>query len=650
MKKISILDYLLLFLAKGLSFLFRAMPVSLALFIARRVGELSMFFNTKRRRIAYANLRSVFADRYSPGELKNILKRTYANLGQGLVDVLLLPKMGKKYVERYIKFENFHYPEEVLKEGNGLIFLTGHFGSWESPNAGLPYKGVACKAIAKEQKPFLINELLNSYRESQGDKIISKGPAVREAIRALRANGIVGMLVDQDAGKNGIFVELFGRKASWHRGVMEMAIKTGASIIPGFAIREKGPHLIFRLTKPIRFAAHGNKDEMIKEGFRQYVASLEAVIREYPEQWLWQHRRWKSTPVRSVLILNDGRTGHLRQSEAVANKLIELFVRKGHDPGDLSIKIVDVGFKKGLLKELLALGSNLSCGYCQGCMSCVRFCLDRRSYDDIMKHYADFVISCGSSTASVNLMLSRENNAKSIVIMKPSLVSLKKFDLLIMPWHDKPPELKNSVITDGAVNLINEGSLRHNSKKVLEITGSLKERVIGVLLGGETKDFIMDKRSIDTLLNNIIKASHEYDADILLTTSRRTPKDIEEMIKRKFKHESRCKLSVYANESNIEGAVEGILGLSSVVLVSQDSISMISESASSGKYTIVFRQKPSRNRRHEIFLKNMKKNNFIDIVSEQESFSAISNYFKNKPEQKILDDSSKIERALEGLL
>lgn len=650
MRKSSSGDYLLLFLAKGLSLFFRIMPIGVALFIARRLGELSMFFNLKRRRIAYGNLKAAFADRYSLKELKKILRRTYANIGQGLIEVLLLPKMDERYVERYIKFENFHFAKDALKRGKGLIFLTAHFGNWEVSNVALPLRGFSYKAIAREQKPFLLNELLNSYRESKGCKILLKGPAVREAIRTLRSNGIVGMLVDQDAGKNGIFVKLFGREASWHRGVMEMAMKTGASVVPGFAIREKGPYIRFKLFKPIELPAGGDKNEIIKEGFRQHVAALETMIRDYPDQWLWQHRRWKSTPVRKIVVLNDGRTGHLRQSEAVVKKLREIWVKKGYAPGDLCAKVIDVGFKKAPYRQLLAFSCNLSSFYCQGCMGCLRFCLNEQSYKELIRSYADIVVSCGSSTAAVNLMMSQESNAKSVVVMKPPFIRLKRFDLLIVPWHDNPPRLKNAVVTNGALNLIDKESLRYNSRKLQEKVGRLRERVIGVLIGGSTKDFTMDRESIDILLDNLMKASTEYDCDILLTTSRRTPKDIEDLLKQKLGREARCKLLVAVNEEKIEGAVEGILGLSGLVLVSQDSISMVSEAASSGIHTIVFKQKGLQNQRHERFLKNLSRNNFIAISDTGEVYSAISDYFKNKPKQHLLDDSSKIEKALEKLI
>ena len=186
MKKNSLADYLLYYLVKALSFLFRLIPVSLALLIARRLGVISMYFSSKRRGIAYANLKSAFSGRYTPKELKAILKKAYANIGQGLIEVFLLPKIDEAYLKQYISFEDFHFADEAFKRGKGLIFLTAHFGNWEVGNVALPLKGFSFKVIAREQKPYLLNKLLNRYRQSKGCKVLSKGLAIL-SLRAISA-------------------------------------------------------------------------------------------------------------------------------------------------------------------------------------------------------------------------------------------------------------------------------------------------------------------------------------------------------------------------------------------------------------------------------------------------------------------------------
>ncbi len=648
--KFSTGDYLLYYLAKAVSYFFRAIPVKLALFIARRLGAFFSIVSPKRYRIAYANLKSALAKDYKPKELKAILRKTYANIGQGIVDLFLLPKIDNQYIERYIKFENFNIAKEVLKDRKGLIFLTAHFGTWEISHAAMPYKGLAYKGIAREQKPYHLNELLNYYRQLHGCKIIMKGPAVKEALRTLRSNGIVGMLVDQDAGKKGIFADLFSRPASWNNGVMEMALKTGAVIVPGFAIREKGPFIRFIMFDPIKLREDIDKKEAVIDGFRQYAAILERMIRKYPEQWLWQHRRWKSTPVRNVIILNDNRTGHLRQSETVLRGIRDIWERKGYAREDIRAQVVDVEFKNPFFEKILSLCGNLASARCQGCMRCLAANLKKSSYETLMRSYADIVISCGTSTAAVNILLSKENNAKSIVVMKPMLVALNRFNLAIIPKHDKPKIAENVVVTNGALNLVDSKSLGYYADKLKDRLGMLKDRRIGLLLGGDAKNFKMDHEAIEVIADNLIKAAAEHDAEILITTSRRTPRQIEELLRKKFFDKERCRLLVIANEENSKGAVESILGLSDVVLVSEESISMISEAASSKSYTIVFTQGGYEDKRHIAFLDDLHGNGFIDIAASRNTYDSISDVFNAGKQQAILNNSSQVEEALEKIL
>jgi len=648
--KFSTGDYLLYYLAKALSSFFRVMPVRLALFIGRRLGIFFSIVSRKRYKVAYANIKSALGRDYKPKELKRILHKTYANIGQGIIDLFLLPKIDKKYIERYIRFENFDIAKEVLKKKRGLIFLTAHFGTWEISHVAMPYKGLAYKGIAREQKPYHLNELLNHYRQLHGCRIIMKGPAVKEALRTLRSNGIVGMLVDQDAGKKGIFTNLFSRPASWNRGVMEMALKTGATIVPGFAIREKGPFIRFKMFDPIKLREDIEKEEAVIDGFRQYASVLEDMIREHPEQWLWQHRRWKSTPVKNVIILNDKRTGHLRQAESVLRSIRDIWERGGFKREDIRVKIIDVEFKSILSKQFLSICGNLSNAYCQGCMWCLRINLKGSSYKTLMDSYADIVISCGSSTAAVNLFLSKENNAKSIVIMKPSLVTLKRFNLAIIPKHDKPQIAENVVITDGALNLVDKNRLKLYADKLEDKIGQLKERRIGLLLGGDAKDFKMDHKAIEILVEELIKAANECDAEILVTTSRRTPGHIDELLKKRFSDEQRCRLLVIANDENSKGVVEAILGLSDIVLVSEESISMISEAASSKAHVIVFTRAGFVDTRHISFLKNLCDKGFIEIRESENIHTAVSKAFKTRVEGPVLNDSLKVEEALAKIL
>jgi Kdo2-lipid IVA lauroyltransferase/acyltransferase len=646
----SIGDYLIYCAAKGLSLFFRCMPFKLALFIGRRLGVFFMLFNRKRYRIAYANLKAALGEVYCPKRIKGILKNTYANIGQGIVEVFLLPKINRSYIERYIEFEDFDIVHKVLSKGSGLIFLTAHFGTWEISHAALPFKGLGYVGIARRQKPYLMNDLLNSYRQSHGCRIIMKGPGIKDALRTLRSNGVVGMLVDQDAGKSGVFTDLFKRPASWHRGVIEMAIKSGAEIVPGFAIRKKGPYVKFKVFPPLDLKRQAGIEEAVIDGMNQYARILENTIRQYPDQWLWQHRRWKSTPVRDVILLNDKRTGHLRQSEMVAEIIKQIWKERGYNPDYIRTKVIDVEFKKDVFKKILSLSSNLSHNRCQGCMNCLRFKLKHDSYDKLMKSYSDIVVSCGSSTAGVNLLLSRENNAKSIVIMKPALVGLRHFNLAIVPRHDKPAQKNNIVITEAALNLMNEKRLSFFTGKLKEKIGPVEKKAVGVLIGGDTRNFNMGIEKIKDVIEGALKICGDFDMEIFISTSRRTPKAIEDYLKERLFSENRCRLLIIANEHNPPGSVEAVLGLSDIVLISEESVSMISEAASSMGYRMVFRQGDYSDKKHNVFINNMEKSGYIETAGCEDIYDSLKKAIDQGIKQPILDDTVRVKKALERIL
>jgi len=650
MKKNSLLEYLLYLLVKFQAILFQFLPFKLSLSIGRKLGMLGPYINLKRKRIAYANLKLALGNKYGPSQLSRILKQTYINIGQGIIETLLLPKINKAYAERNFTYEGFEIIDRALKKGKGIILLTPHLGNWEMANAALPFKGYPYKAIAREQKPFLINQMLNSYREYHGCKVISKGMPIREIIKALRNNEIVGMLVDQDAGKGGIFVNFFNRPASWHRGVMEFALSTGCTVLPGFIIRQGGAKLKFLVCDPVVFPEDCSDEEKIRSGFSQFVSKLQEMVIRYPDQWLWQHKRWKSSPQRRVLILNDARTGHLRQSQAVLFQLKELYKNGGISEEDILTEIIDVKFKNDMTKRALYLSSYLSTKSCQGCMRCLKFCLNEQNYKKLMRTYADIIISCGSKTAPVNLLLSKECNAKSVIIMNPAPFLVKKFNLAIIPKHDKPKRLKNTVITEGAPNLIDKNLIEYQADSLRYEIGSMSKFKIGLLLGGDYKYFHMQEGMISTLIEQLQNSAKYIGADILATTSRRTPRKIEELIKYQLSNDPRCKLSVIANEENKKGVVGGILGLCDIVIVSPESVSMVSEAASSSAYVLVFDGEDVQDKKHRLFLKNLSGKGYIQLTNTKDIAECINTFFSKRPDVKVLDDNAVIREGLERIV
>jgi KDO2-lipid IV(A) lauroyltransferase len=634
-------DYLGYLLVRGLSLFFRLIPISIGLWIARRLGSLAYYLNKKRAGIAYMNLKAAFGPGLSPEAIKGIVKKVYQNLMQTLIELLTFPRITKKYIEHYVKVEGWQHVREAKEKGKGTIFLTAHFGNWELSSFASGIKEHPILVLARQQKHSRLDDLLNSYRQLSGCKVIKKGFAVKEIVKALHENEIVGMLVDQDAGRAGVFVDFFGRKTSFAHGPLSLALKTGANIHPTFIIREKGPYHRIVIEEPIKIEPTGDKEDDVKRGIQVFARTLESYIRKYPDQWFWLHKRWKSTPDKKILILSDGKAGHLNQSLAIAKTI------QGYRP-NTTFEVVDVKFKNSALKKAFILGSFFSLRPCRGCMRCLKACLASASYRGLMRHYADIIISCGSSLEGINVILKRETGAKNIILMKPSLQPKKRFSLIIAPCHDRLQKAANVVITEGALSSITDERLKEDSRILAEKIKLERPLRIGVFIGGNNREYRLTPKITHELIDTLIEIACDIDAELLVTTSRRTPPEIERILRDRLSYHMRCKLLLIANERNLPEAVSGILGLSQIVVVSCESISMISEALNAPNYTFVFELEKIRSgiSKHQLFLNELVEKGYTKAVSADELFGEIKKAWMTKPHIKRLDDS---KRILEGL-
>lgn len=648
-KKSFIKDYTVYIGARAASSLLSVLPLGISLWIGRVIGFFMYHLHPKRKKIAYANLKAAFSKEKSPSELKSILKKTYRNYGQNIVEVMRVPVIDRGYLKKFVNVVGMGTLEKAVRQKKGIIFLTSHFGNWELPSLKSAQEGYPIYVMATRQGADRINDLLNRYREKLGCRVIPRGMALREIIKALRQRRIVGMIADQDAGRSGLFIDLLGRPASHAAGPARFARDTGSLILPIFIVRNGSSRHMLYLERPFSVSKTGNRDLDIKAALEKHASVLESYIKRYPDQWMWSYTRWKSTPVRKVLVLNDGRAGHLNQSLAAFDIIKRARINSGFRDEDTVAKIVDVKFKGRVRKTLLGACSAFSSYSCQGCMLCLRTALEKGSYDRLMSLYADIVISCGSSLTAVNILLSRENNAKNVVVMKPGPGAIDKFDVAIIPAHDKPKSRENIVITEGAPNLIGEVTMESGAKNIGDITdlsagaGTAKKR-LGLLIGGDSPKYSLNKVLALELIKGLEGLIESSDMELLVTTSRRTSKEVEDLLKERLGGNPRCKLLVIANENNVDNAVGGILHHSDIVLVSSESISMVSEAASSGKQTIAFdlEKKKNSDPKHANAIKRLATEEYIVHTPVKGIAGAVESLLQDKKTLKKLDNSAKI--------
>jgi len=248
-----------------------------------------------RRRVTLDNLRMAFPEK-SGKELKGIAVRAYRNFARMMMEYIRFPVMDRETVLSLCEMQGGENLDWVLRNGKGAVLVAGHFGNWELMGAFLAQKGYPVSFLVGRQKNRLVDDLMNRYRECMGIKLIHMGVAVRGVIKALRSNEWVAMLADQDAHREGVFVDFMGRKASNHQGPAVFALRTGSPILFGSAIRRPdGKHLM--VAELLRFEGLTEvTPENIRTVTQAYTALLEKKVREYPDHWFWMHRRWKTAP------------------------------------------------------------------------------------------------------------------------------------------------------------------------------------------------------------------------------------------------------------------------------------------------------------------------------------------------------------------
>jgi KDO2-lipid IV(A) lauroyltransferase len=202
------------------------------------------------------------------------------------------PSIHRETVSQWIRYEGYEHFEHAMTRGKGVLFATGHLGNWEL--------SAFCHAILSAPMGVVVRPLdnprLDAFVERRrglsGNHLISKRDFARPILQALRRNEAVGILVDQNIlPEAGVFVDFFGKPACSGTTFAKIAARSGAAVIPGFAVwsEEEQRHILrFYPEVPMTGDLEGDTAAIQK--------AVEKAIREYPDQWLWIHRRWKTRP------------------------------------------------------------------------------------------------------------------------------------------------------------------------------------------------------------------------------------------------------------------------------------------------------------------------------------------------------------------
>mgnify|MGYP006294105481 CR=1 FL=1 len=273
--------------------LVKLLPDKLKYYFGKLFGRFAHLVTKKRRKLAKENLAMAFPDQLSEDKVRQIIKEVYENVGLMLVEFIMLQKINHDNFQQYVEVEGQKNLDKAYNQDQGIIIYGAHFGNWEWMAAFISLLGYPLNAIVQKQHNQYFNDYINGIREDKGLNVIPLGVSVRKAYSALKNGECVFILGDQDARDRGWKLNFFGRPASTYNGVIQLAERTGARIVPTFLIRQKrGKH------KLIFYPSHRIGQDLSREEQKQKLQELtnivEEVVRENKSQWFWLHKRWKT--------------------------------------------------------------------------------------------------------------------------------------------------------------------------------------------------------------------------------------------------------------------------------------------------------------------------------------------------------------------
>lgn len=283
------LEYVLFSLASGIV---QLLPLRTAGRLGGWLGERVLTLLHFRRDIVVENLRFGLPE-LPENELRSIARESFRSVGTTLFELLWYPSLDADRLKAITTITGHDLFKRAREEERGILLLTAHFGNWEFvPQAMTVHYGISFRILYKPQSNRLIDKDVAKRRTQFGNVVIPMGIAVRELLKALRNGENVVMAADQSAPRESIHLSFFGREVPVFQGPASLVLKTGAALIIALAVRqEDGTYHIQCREIPSRDLQ--DTEEGVRELTKRHVRETESMIRLYPGQWMWMHRRWK---------------------------------------------------------------------------------------------------------------------------------------------------------------------------------------------------------------------------------------------------------------------------------------------------------------------------------------------------------------------
>jgi KDO2-lipid IV(A) lauroyltransferase len=270
----------------------RLLPLRLVRVCGGALGHAVYIVDGFHRRIALTNLANAFPTR-SAAERRAIARAMFAHFGRLLLELIKFGSLTDAQMLSRIESDGEERVQQAYQHGRGVLFFTGHFGYWEMQAIAQPLRVRPVSVLARPLDNPYLHAWLERIRTRTGNSVIYRQGAIRKVMRELAANRGVALLIDQHLhSSDAVYVDFFDRPAATTSALAALALRTGAPVIPVFALPLPGGRYRFVYERPVPPPREDSPDA-IREFTQRCTDVLEMYVRRDPALWLWMHRRWR---------------------------------------------------------------------------------------------------------------------------------------------------------------------------------------------------------------------------------------------------------------------------------------------------------------------------------------------------------------------
>ena len=272
------------------------LPRRVLRFFSDLLGLIWYMVDKRHRNVALENIYFAYPEKFSPAQAKRFTKIVFKNTVSILFETIWSYGKTQDELFKYFTIKGVSYFEKAQKKNRGVILLSGHLGNFELGLVALAKAGIAPYGIYRKFDFQPIERFLLEVRQRFGTTMIPLRGASKKIDTILRNNGVVGTLLDQSVDwYKGVFVDYFGRSACTNNGLAKLVLRSKAAVVPLFIVKKNENYIVEFLPEiPLEITKDPIKD--IENNTQNYVSSIEATVRQYPEQYFWVHNRWKTKP------------------------------------------------------------------------------------------------------------------------------------------------------------------------------------------------------------------------------------------------------------------------------------------------------------------------------------------------------------------